>query len=138
LEFIRTQKPCGSSKNKVTVIFDGYPPAVFKAGYDYPQAEIIFSRDSSADDMIMAILEKAMNCRVIVVVSDDKQIKFFAKAYRAKAIGIEEFLKPTIPEARLISRKKKFKTKKADLLKPELSCSQITKINKELESLWLR
>lgn len=86
----------------------------------------------------MAILEKTINCRVVVVVSDDKQIKFFAKAHRAKVIGVEEFIKSAIPDTGLISHKKKFKTKKADLLKPELSYSHITKINKELESLWLR
>ena len=138
LEFIRTKKPCGSSKNKVIVIFDGYPAPSFKSGYDCPGIDVVFSKGITADQKIKAMLEKATNCRVVIVVSDDNEIKFFARSYRAKAMGIEEFVKSAIPDASDVSRKGKLKTQKSDLLKPELTYVQISKINKELKSLWLK
>jgi predicted RNA-binding protein with PIN domain len=120
------------------VIFDGYPAPSFKFGYDYSDIDAIFSKGITADEKIKVMLEKATNCRVIVVVSDDRQIKFFAKACRAKAIGVEEFVKSAIPDVNGLSHKGKLKTQKSNLVKPELTYVQIDKINKELKKLWLK
>ncbi|MDD5154986.1 MAG: NYN domain-containing protein [Candidatus Omnitrophica bacterium] len=138
LEFIRTQRPCGSLKNKVIVVFDGYPPAISRDSYSCLDIEVIFSGDISADDKIERMLQKAADCRSIVVVSDDREIKFFAKSHRAKAKGIEEFISAAHPGISGSMRKGKLKTKKTEPMKPELSYMQVSKINKELESLWLK
>ena len=42
LEFIRINRLCGSRKNKITVVFDGYPDSRYP-GYD-EDMEVIFSR----------------------------------------------------------------------------------------------
>ncbi len=138
MEFIRTQKPCGSRKNKVSVIFDGYPAPGFKSGYACPDIDIIFSRSVSADENIKAMLEKTTNRRVVVVVSDDKEIKFFTRSCGAKAIGVEEFVESAIPDASDLIRKGKLNMQKSDSVKPELTYAQIDKINKELKNLWLK
>lgn len=111
------------------MIFDGYPTPGFKSGQDYPDIDVIFSKSISADDKIKAMLQKAANCRIIVVVSDDKEIIFFARSYGAKALGVEEFIKPAMPT---------FSKLKKDLVKPELTYSQIDRINRELKDLWLK
>lgn len=129
LEFIRAKKPSASRKNQITVVFDGYPPADFKPQEGFSGINVIFSRDVSADEKIKKMLEKAQDPRQITVVSDDKEVKFFARANRAKSLAIEEFAKAAKINA---------KTSKSDSLKPELSYVQIDKINQELEHLWLK
>lgn len=111
------------------MVFDGYPPADFRPAKDFCGIEVIFSRDVSADEKIKAMLEKAKDCRQIIVVSDDREIKFFARTSHAKSLGIGDFIKAGNPDV---------KTRKSDSLKPELSYTQISKINQELENLWLK
>ena len=125
-------------KNQVIVIFDGYPSPGFRSGYDCPGIDVLFSKGITADEKIKAMLEKTANCRVVVVVSDDRQIKFFTRSCGARAVGVEEFFESAIPDASDVRCKGKLKTQKSDLLKPELTYVQISKINKELKSLWLK
>lgn len=118
---------CGSPKNKITVVFDGYfnPPGktIEETGID-----VVFSRRETADEKIKKIFESRGNPKNIVVVSDDKEIKFFVKSAGGRSLGIEEF----------INRKEKLQSRKRDLLKPELTYSQIYQINQELKKIWLK
>jgi predicted RNA-binding protein with PIN domain len=128
LEFIKTGKLTGSLKNKITVIFDGYPTS---DGCDYGgnDIEVIFSRKISADDKIKRIVEESANRKNVVVVSDDREISFIVKSLGARCLGIEEF----------VGKDEKSRgCQKNDLLKPELSYTQIHKINQELSKIWLK
>lgn len=88
---------------------------------------MIFSRKEVADNRIKKILEDLPNPKNAVVVSDDKEIRFFAKSLRANVIGVKEF----------ISRQEKVPEDNKDALKPELTYSQMHKINQELRQVWL-
>jgi len=125
LEFIRANRLCGSPKNRVTVVFDGYPVSL-EPSYNDRNTQIIFSRNLSADEKIKMIVEESANRKNIVVVSDDKEIKFIVKSLGARSIGIEEFIKA------------KEKSQKKEVIKPELNYSQIHKINQELRKIWLK
>ncbi len=74
------------------------------------------------------MVEASKNPKNIVVVSDDREIKFFVKSVGARSIGVEEFIHPEGKPQR----------KKEDLIKSELNFSQISKINQELKALWLK
>jgi hypothetical protein len=89
---------------------------------------VIFSRGEVADDRIKKILQDLPNPKNAVVVSDDKEIRFFAKSLRANVIGVKEF----------IGLKAKVPQDKRDALKPELTYSQMHKINQELRKIWLK
>ena len=134
LAFIRIHKPCGSPKNKISVVFDGYPAVAAGSTNSQEDMEVIYSKDQTADAAIKTMLERMQNPRIAVVVSDDKEIKFFARASGARPIGIEEFMKPVDG----LIRKGKFKSGKDDLVKPELNYSQVSRINKELKNIWLK
>ncbi|MEW6100731.1 MAG: NYN domain-containing protein [Candidatus Omnitrophota bacterium] len=126
VEFIREKKLCGSPKNKITIVFDGYAPS--GEGEDSSrQIEIIFSQARTADEKIKNILEKTPFIKTTVVVSDDKEIKLFARLTGAASLGVSEFIS---------------KAKKIDrallALKPEITYSQMHKINEELRKLWLK
>lgn len=125
LAFIRTQRLTGSVKNKATVVFDGYS-APSLSGYNETGIDIIFSRKISADEKIKMLIEESSQRKIILVVSDDKDIKLFTKFLGARSVGVEEFI-----------NRKKTENLKKDLLKPELTYSQTEQINRELKKIWL-
>ncbi|MDI6606152.1 MAG: NYN domain-containing protein [Candidatus Omnitrophota bacterium] len=125
IELINAHKLTGSPNNRVVVVFDGYPDSEFPER-GLKGINIIFSRRQSADERIKAIVERSAGARNIVVVSDDKEIKFFAKSLGAKVLAVEEFIGPKVKQRRA-----------PQPLKPELSYSQAEGINRELRKLWL-
>ena len=128
LEFIKINRLTGSLKNKITLVFDGYPDASGKSR-DSADIEIIFSRQESADERIKRIVEASGRRKNIIVVSDDREIIFCVKAAGASCLGVEEFTRPRLRPAHL---------QKTDTRKTELSYSQIQKINQELIKIWLK
>ena len=127
LEFIENQRLGKKSKSKITVVFDGYPK-VSAQNLEETDINVVFSREETADARIKKMVEASKNPKNIVVVSDDREIKFFIKSIGASSIGVEEFINP----------EEKPQRKKEDLIKPELNFSQISKINQELKALWLK
>jgi len=88
---------------------------------------VIFSQAESADERIKKLLGLIPNPKNVVVVSDDKEIVFFAKACRAKSESVETFLSFQDKLARI----------KNELPEQEITYSQMHKINEELKKLWL-
>lgn len=131
LDLIRAKKLARSLKNKITVVFDGYPSSEDSQDLynDNANINIIFSRKITADEKIKKIVEESANPRTIVVVSDDNEIKFMVKSQGARQMGIEDFIAP---------EEKSQRQPRRDLLKPELSYSQIHQINEELRKIWLK
>ncbi|MBI4721428.1 MAG: NYN domain-containing protein [Candidatus Stahlbacteria bacterium] len=91
LRYIRTKHPQGSLKNKVTVVFDGNAEVI-----DYPQVEVIgieviFTHNISADDHIIQLIKKSANPKIIVVVSDDKEVQNRALLLGAKVSKVKDF-----------------------------------------------
>lgn len=126
IQFLRKEKPCGSPKNKVTIIFDGYSGDFGLRNLEY---EVIFSCESSADERIKEIAESARVPQNLVIVSDDRQIRDFARLCGAIALGIEEFLGQGQEKKRVAGKGQ---------VKPDLSYDEARKINEELKKLWLK
>ncbi|MCP4649024.1 MAG: hypothetical protein GY853_02925 [PVC group bacterium] len=129
VHFIEQHRPQGSSKNEVTVVFDG------KAEFDNPQiksaTEVIFSKNETADDKIKRMVEHSRNPKRIVVVSDDKAIVFYCRSLGARIKTVKEFLNDSrIPE------KVKPDFEGAD--KPDLSSNAAQEITEQLKDIWLK
>ncbi len=137
LELIKIKRLAGSPRNKITVVFDGYPNLSSK-NLDEFDINVIFSRKETADARIKQIVQTQGNPRNVVVVSDDKQIKFFIKSAGARSMGVEEFIQPASKQAGRIGSKKKLQDEERDLIKTELSYTQMDKINQELKAIWLK
>jgi predicted RNA-binding protein with PIN domain len=136
LEFIKHKRLCGSSKNSITVVFDGYPKYTAEKT-DTAGINVIFSRQDSADERIKRMVENSGDFKNIVVVSDDKEIRFFVKSVGAKAKGVEEFVNPANLAQARIKRKGRLKDE-GDIVGLELTFSQRHKINEELRKIWLK
>lgn len=88
---------------------------------------VVFSRSESADRRIKKLIELIPNPKNVIVVSDDKEVKFFAKSCRASTESVEDFL----------SAQKKLARKVARAPEAEISYTQMHKINEELKKIWL-
>jgi predicted RNA-binding protein with PIN domain len=126
IQFLRLEKPCGSLKNKVTIVFDGYSNDFSLRGLEF---EVIFSCEESADDKIRKMLENSPAPKSLVVVSDDRQIRDNARLCGVAALKVEQFLKPPTTKPGFL---------KADQEKAPLSYSAAHKINEELRKIWLK
>ncbi len=90
VRFIEEERPQGSSSNDVTLVFDG------RVGMGGPPrmsgTKAIFSQDRSADEIIKDIVNKARNKKNIIVVTDDRDVRYAVKAEGAQVLSVKDFL----------------------------------------------
>jgi len=126
LTFIKIKKSTVSSSDKVCIVFDGYPLGQTS---DDSSAMVIFSRKISADEKIKRLVEESANRKNLVVVSDDRDLRFAVKSLGAQCLEVAEFIK---------EKRESHGSRDKEILKPELSFSEIDKINQELRKIWLK
>ncbi|HQJ16163.1 MAG TPA: NYN domain-containing protein [Candidatus Omnitrophota bacterium] len=126
---IRDKRLCGSMKNKVTLVFDGYPTMGIPLRQSL-DCDIVFSQDRSADEQILDMAEHSVNPKIMIVVTDDRRVQFHAKAAGVSVVGVEEFLTAK-QESEAARRRREDRT-------PEISAVDAARINKELRNLWLK
>lgn len=126
LALIRDKKLCGSSKNKVTVVFDG-GAGMLQHDPRIHYANVVFSGDETADKKIKKLVSTASNPKTIVVVSDDRDIALFIRSLGAQPMGVAEFLAKGYAPAPKSSGDHEIK----------VNYSQMQKINEEMRKRWL-
>jgi len=135
IKIVETQKPQGSVNNKVTIIFDG-KPGVFGSTAS-SCARILFTSGHSADEKIKDLVDKTKNRKNTVVVTNDKDVRFYVRALGAQVCQVKEFLDKSRWSASSAKGKKK-REALIDIGKKKLSGSLAAKINSELKDIWLR
>jgi len=126
IRFIEEYHPQGSPNNKVTIVFDG-DKDVLSHRHSYP-FDVFFSKGESADDRIRKIVQGSRNPKNIIVVTDDRELKFLIRSLRAQTISVQEFLGKA---KRDTSRSKKESEKR-------ISISAREEITQELRRIWLK
>ncbi len=123
-QLIRTledDRPTGSIKNSVTVVFDGHVP---KSGAIKSESiKIIFSGDKDADTIIRESVDELSHPRSAIVVTNDRSIRLHVRKKGAKVLSCEEFL---------AMGKKKQKIRSDE----RLDASALGEINEELKNIW--
>jgi len=126
LRFLEAERPFGSFRNRVTIVFDGHPELTLRRRES--DLRVIFSRDESADERIKKMVENSGG-KNLVVVSDDNAVKCTARINGARVLGAIEFL-----------RKKERKV--PAVYEEEKKISSDTpagiRITRELERIWIK
>ena len=91
IQWIESRAPQGSSRNMVTIVFDGKTDVWGDAG-GASSIQIVFAQGQSADDKIIQMVEEAANKKNIVVVTDDRALQYSVRALGAKVSGVQTFL----------------------------------------------
>jgi len=131
---IESRRPQGSTKNTVTIVFDGHKS--IDSQENYLTVKVLFSRDRTADDRIKSIVEESSNSKNIIVITDDRDIQYAVRALGAKVQKVNEFLAKLKPEA-------KQKGKRVEKNKSEPASKYISKtlehdINEQMKKIWLK
>lgn len=135
LDIIKTKRLCGSARNKITVVFDGFINEP-QLGQYRNEIRVIFSYDETADDKIKQIIEQTKNKKNIVVVSDDREIADFVKISGAVSMGVIRFL-DKISKQKINDRRDTTGQGQDKIEDKSLNYSQINIINEELKKKWI-
>ncbi len=96
LRFIEDERPTGSPRNEITVVFDG------REDVDSPPwrgvARVIFSVGQDADTVIKKKVDALTNPSIAIVVTDDIAIQRWVKAAKAKVLSCKDFLALATPK----------------------------------------
>ena len=131
IDFISQNRPHGSLRNRITIVFDCKSKNPYESGgYNKSHAgsiEIIFSDGVDlADDIIAEMADNAKNPYEITVVTNDKGIRRRTAPSGAKHESVESFLA------------KGLKQKNIERAQEVLSVNIKEEINEEFERLWLK
>lgn len=126
IRFITVSAPQGSKNNTITIVFDGWQGKFYYRAVSY--LRIIFSNDKSADEIIKQLAEKSDNAKNIVVVTNDREVQFYARQAGAKVEAVEDFVSRALP------KKNKAQADEKNVLYP-IDAARITD---ELKKLWIK
>ena len=121
VRYLEDDRPTGSTKNSVIVVFDGHIP---KLGPIKSQTiKIIFSGDKDADTIIRDSVDALSHPRSAIVVTNDRSIRMHVRKKGAKVFSCEEFLKMG-------------KNKPKVQYNQRLDATAAGEINEELKNIW--
>ena len=133
VKIIEKENPQGSSANQVTILFDGRPGRIDTPGT--VKVKIIFTDEQSADDRIKRIVAEASHKKSYIVVTDDREVRYYVRSLGAKVLKVTEFLsKVKSHQDKQYSEQKSAITERETKLIPP---SVQDKITNELEQVWL-
>lgn len=131
VSWIENNRPQGSLRNSVTVVFDGQPDM-----HSLPAAQevrVVFTEYESADDLIKSRVEESKNRKEIIVVTDDKPLMLYVRGLGSGVMSIREFYQRTA------SAKKSAPHKGGLGQKSKVITSSFEHvINQEFEKIWLK
>lgn len=132
LRILNHDRPQGSSRHCVMVVFDGKDDVWGQRPSG--EVKVVFTSGETADDYIKRAVEKAGDVRNTIVVTNDREIVCYIKKLGAQALSVQKFLNLKVSSSAL-----RHKTGRSSGQK---SRKQITRmmehhINKELEDVWI-
>ena len=113
-------------RNAATIVFDGKTDVWGGMGSGSSSVRVIFAQGQSADEKIIRMVEEAAHKKNVVVVTDDRSLKYAVRALGAKVSGVQTFLGQgsSAPAGRVESGK-------------NISKISEHKITSELTEIWL-
>ncbi len=122
IRYIEKNRLKGSKNNKLTIVFDGnLDQTLRQPSKDF---RVIGSGSKTADDVIKKLVTETKNKSQIVVVSDDRALRYAVRQEGAKLSYVADFIKT--------------KPKKSSHDDKEISYSLEHEITEELRKIWLK
>ena len=132
LKYLEVNRPQGSLRNKLIVVFDAKQDVSF--GYSGFSFEVIFTKGESADEKIKKMVRESSSAKTIVVVSDDKGIAMAVRPMGAKIMSVSAF----INNKKVDAKSKPSNGVPATEGKSELNIVERESITRELSRIWLK
>jgi predicted RNA-binding protein with PIN domain len=132
---IRERRPHGRGQNSITVVYDGQEGISPSIGPDdiSTDVRVIFTRGGSADDHIRRCVEDAADPRVIICVTDDRELAFACRHRGAQIWSVAEFAAQVYKADRPAHR-----AGPGESDGKALAQTAANRIDREFSALWLR
>src|SRR3989338_10813375 len=99
IQFLERERPQGSVRNRVTIVFDGRADVIGDwRGVSHQGIRVIFTEGESADDRILELIEEEKEPSQTVIVTDDRELSYRARQFRVKPLSVKDFLAKRKPE----------------------------------------
>ncbi|MFH1876050.1 MAG: NYN domain-containing protein [Candidatus Omnitrophota bacterium] len=92
LDYLKHHRLTGTGSVGVTVVFDGSPAQTGTPGH----IRVLYSGRGSADDVIKRLLDEAGKNSHTIVVSDDREVRGYARAAGAGLFGTGAFIQKPV------------------------------------------
>lgn len=116
------QQRCELQQMQARLVFDGVAQILPK----FSKVEVFFSRERTADEVIISILRKENASSKWVVVTDDREIRQHAYYYRVDILRTDDFVKmDKRPEAAKPREEKKTVTDPGKAANPEVDVMEV-------------
>lgn len=125
IQYIRVSQPFGSSRNRVSIVFDGSSDVVDEKRPPSPPIDVIFTKYETADAMIVRMAKRGSQPGETIVVTDDREVKEKVKLLGCSTLSVLEFFK----ELTHIERP-------PEKDKPEPNSKEGKRITEELKRIW--
>ncbi len=123
VQFLERERPQGSFRNRVTIVFDGQAGVIGDwRGASHRSIRVIFTEGESADDRILKLIEGENEPGQTVIVTDDRELSYRTRQLRAKTLSVKEFLAKRKPE---------------ETPPPDLDPDEAREITQQLAKFWL-
>ncbi len=132
IRHLTANRPQGSVKNSVTIVFDGRAD-VF-GDYEPSEVKVVFSKEESADEKIKRIVANSSNKANITVVTNDRDIQYNVRSQGAKTLSVQTFFSKPGEEPKESQTQKKSSGKDNKNISKTLEF----KITSEFEKIWLK
>jgi predicted RNA-binding protein with PIN domain len=124
IQYIRNSRLGGSPKNKVSIVFDGAIGVSSQQRRSYTPLHVFFSKDRTADDLIVKMVSQEKHPRNVYVITDDRELKEKITNLGSSTVSVHEFFKTD----------QKKEEKEED--KPEPSSREGKTITEEMKKEW--
>ena len=136
LRFIQENRPQGSDRNTVTVVFDGRED-VCGGGVATGDVRVVFSKGEIADDVIRRAVSESSRPQDITLVTDDRDLLCACRACGAGIWSVAQFV------AEAHKKGERRRTGVTPSRSPKTENKTIgkvfeDKVNRELSDIWLR
>lgn len=96
LLYLKAAHHFGSSRNEVTVVFDGREGIVSDGLASHAPLRVKFSKRESADEMIVRIVSREQHPERTVVVTDDRELSLRVRQLGAQSVPVLTFFSSRI------------------------------------------
>ncbi len=139
VRFLEANRPQGSLRNSVTVVFDGKEDIWGGESPAAAEVRVLFSKGESADDLIKRMVEGVDRAGETVLVTDDRDLGIYCKAHGARLWSVAQFLAQARKTGAVLKTGVRFKGARPDAAEGKvISDRTANQINTELSRLWLK
>lgn len=137
VRFVEANRPQGSVRNSITIIFDGKED--IWGSESSGEVRVLFSKGETADDLIKRMVSAGGLPGETILVTDDRDLGYYCKAYGVVLWSVAQFLEQARKTGKVLKTGVRDQGGRRDAAEgKDIPSRTANQINAELSRLWLK